>query len=92
MMVLSNYQRDKFELFETNITLHFGSNSNICRNEKTMSEKSAAPVTAIEKPLGHRLADWIEDPLGGVIAASVATMGSLGIVLLGSWSIHTVIN
>lgn len=57
-----------------------------------MSVKSVATVTAVEKPLSHRFAEWIQDPMGGVIAASVATMSSLGVVLLGSWSIHMVIN
>jgi len=57
-----------------------------------MNVKSVATVTAIEKPLSHRFAEWIQEPMGGVIAASLATMSSLGVVLLGSWSIHMVIN
>jgi hypothetical protein len=57
-----------------------------------MSVKPVATVTAIEQPLSHRFAEWIQDPMGGVIAASVATMSSLGVVLLGSWSIHMLIN
>jgi hypothetical protein len=45
-----------------------------------------------KKPLNQRFAEWIHDPMGGVIAASVATIGSLGIVLSGSWLIHMAIN
>ena len=57
-----------------------------------MKEKSAVTVAATERPWNHRFAEWIQDPMGGVIAASVATIGSLGVVLSGSWLIHTVIN
>lgn len=57
-----------------------------------MSTKPVENVTAIEKPLSHRFGEWIQDPMGGVIAASVATMSTLGVVLLGSWSIHMIIN
>lgn len=57
-----------------------------------MKAKPVATVTAIEKPLSHRFAEWIQDPMGGVIAASVATMGSLGVVMSGSWLIHVIIN
>jgi len=57
-----------------------------------MSSKPVENVTAIEKPLSHRFGEWIQEPMGGVIAASVATMGTLGVVLLGSWSIHMIIN
>ena len=55
-----------------------------------MKEKSA--VAATEKPWNHRFAAWIQEPMGGVIAASVATIGSLGVVLSGSWFIHLFIN
>lgn len=57
-----------------------------------MKANSATAAQLAEKPLSHRFAEWIQDPMGGVIAASVATMGSLGIVLSGSWFIHMVIN
>ena len=55
-----------------------------------MNAKSV--VAEAKRPLSQRFAEWINDPMGGVIAASVATIGSLGIVLSGSWLIHTVIN
>lgn len=57
-----------------------------------MNAKSVAAVAAIKKPLTQRFAEWIQDPMGGVIAASVATIGSLGVVLSGSWFIHMLIN
>lgn len=41
---------------------------------------------------GQRFVQWVQDPMGGVIAASVATMSSLGVVLSGSWLIHMIIN
>ncbi|MEM8564601.1 MAG: hypothetical protein AAGF57_20335 [Pseudomonadota bacterium] len=41
---------------------------------------------------GQRFGQWVQDPMGGVIAASVATMSSLGVVLSGSWLIHMIIN
>ena len=59
---------------------------------KNMNAESVATVGAVKRPLSHRFAEWIQDPMGGVIAASVATMGSLGVVLSGSWLIHMVIN
>jgi hypothetical protein len=31
---------------------------------------------------------WIQDPMGQIIASSVAVIGSFGIVLSGSWFIH----
>lgn len=55
-----------------------------------MEDKTTVAVT--QKPLSHRFADWIQEPMGGVIAASIATMGSLGVVLSGSWLIHVAIN
>ncbi len=35
----------------------------------------------------ERFVAWIEDPMGSVIAASAATIGSFGIVLGGTWAI-----
>ena len=42
--------------------------------------------------LGTKLGNWIQDPLGSIIAASVAAMGSLGVVLSGAWFIHLALN
>ncbi len=57
-----------------------------------MNAKSVTAIAEVKKPFNQRFADWIHDPMGGVIAASVATIGSFGIVLSGSWLIHMVIN
>ncbi len=57
-----------------------------------MKEKPAVAVSVAERPWQHRFAQWIQDPMGGVIAASVATIGSFGVVLSGSWLIHMLIN
>jgi hypothetical protein len=39
-----------------------------------------------------RLGEWLQDPMGGVIAASVATIGSFGVVLSGMWAINLALN
>lgn len=41
---------------------------------------------------GERFGEWIQDPMGGVIAASVATIGSFGVVLSGMWAINLALN
>lgn len=55
-----------------------------------MNAKSV--LAEAKKPLNQRFSEWIQDPMGGVIAASAATIGSLGVVLSGSWLIHMVMN
>lgn len=40
----------------------------------------------------QRFNEWIQDPMGGVIAASVATIGSFGVVLSGMWAINVALN
>jgi hypothetical protein len=40
----------------------------------------------------ERFGEWIQDPMGGVIAASVATIGSFGVVLSGMWAINVALN
>jgi hypothetical protein len=35
----------------------------------------------------HRLGQWIQDPMGSVLFASAATIGSFGVVLSGTWLI-----
>jgi hypothetical protein len=41
---------------------------------------------------GERFGEWIQDPMGSVIAASVATIGSFGVVLSGMWAINLALN
>lgn len=43
---------------------------------------------AAEASAKNRFLAWLEDPMGGVIAASVATIGSFGIVVGGIWAIN----
>lgn len=40
----------------------------------------------------QRFGQWIQDPMGGVIAASVATIGSFGVVISGMWAINIALN
>ena len=37
---------------------------------------------------GKRLVTWIQEPLGSIIAATVASIGSLGVVLSGIWFVN----
>jgi hypothetical protein len=40
------------------------------------------------KTRGARFVEWLQDPLGSIIAASIATIGSLGVVLSGIWFVN----
>jgi hypothetical protein len=55
------------------------------------AESTKAIATA---PLSFkgRFVQWVQEPMGSVIAASVATMSSLGFVLSGMWFISSAIN
>lgn len=55
-------------------------------------ETKVVATAAASKSTGQKFAEFIQDPMGGVIAASLATMSSLGVVLSGSWIIHMVIS
>ena len=59
-----------------------------------MSNSSQPPskVQAKTAGLSQRMALWLEDPLGQVVAASVATIGSLGVVLSGIWLVNIAVN
>ncbi len=41
---------------------------------------------------GARVVAALEDPMNSVIAASVVTMSTLGVVLSGAWFINTIVN
>lgn len=47
---------------------------------------------AITQTRSQRIGEWLQDPLGGVIAASAATIGAFGVVLSGTWLIHMAMN
>ena len=52
----------------------------------------ATAVTVAQKTSGQRLLAWLEEPLGQVVAASVATIGSFGMVLSGIWFVNALVN
>ena len=41
---------------------------------------------------GERFGEWVQDPMGSVVVASLATIGSFGIVLSGMWAISLALN
>ncbi|KAA1194163.1 hypothetical protein F0M18_01620 [Pseudohalioglobus sediminis] len=49
-------------------------------------------ATAVRPQGKERFIAWIQDPMGGVIAASVACIGAFGTVLSGTWLIHLAMN
>ncbi len=55
-----------------------------------------APVKAVSSTtntsMAYRLGQWIQDPMGSIIAASAASIGAFGFVLSGTWLIHTALN
>ena len=61
-----------------------------------MDLEKTTPATQIssaaKQPLGYRLGQWVQEPLGSIIAASAATIGSFGVVLSGMWLISLAVN
>ena len=57
-------------------------------------QRSTTQDTALAAPMsrGGRFVAWLQDPMGSVIAASVATIGSFGVVLSGMWAINVALN
>ena len=56
-------------------------------------DNAAQPeVIAVAQTRTQRIGEWLQDPLGGVIAASAATIGAFGVVLSGTWLIHVAMN
>jgi hypothetical protein len=49
-------------------------------------------VIAVAQTRTQRIGEWLQDPLGGVVAASAATIGAFGFVLSGTWLIHVAMN
>ena len=52
----------------------------------------ATEITNAKNSLGSRFVQWVQDPLGSIVAASVATIGSLGFVLSGIWMVNLALN
>lgn len=59
--------------------------------DTAVSDPSGQQSTVKPSP-GSRLGNFIQEPLGSIITASVAVIGSLGVVLSGSWFIHLALN
>jgi hypothetical protein len=59
-------------------------------NKITATAKATSPATT--PTLGFRLGQWLQDPMGSVIAASAATIGAFGFVLSGTWFISLALN
>ena len=61
-----------------------------------MDLKKTTPATQIssaeKQPRGYRLRQWVQEPLGSIIAATAATIGSFGVVLSGMWLISLAVN
>ena len=49
-------------------------------------------IQASEQTRGARVVAALEDPMNSVIAASLVTMSTLGVVLSGAWFINTIVN
>ncbi len=58
----------------------------------TKKQAQQDPAQAVPLTVGQRFGRWLEDPMGGVIAASAATIGSFGVVLSGIWAINVALN
>ena len=54
-------------------------------NENTQRLQSAEPT---EMPQNLGFVQWLQNPMGSIIASSVAVIGSFGFVLSGTWLIH----
>ena len=55
-------------------------------NEQPSAVAQAMPLTPMQ-----RFGRFIQDPMGSVIAASIATMSTLGVVLSGMWFINAIL-
>ena len=51
-----------------------------------------AEITAVAQTRSQSFVQWLQDPLGSIIASSVAVIGSFGLVISGSWFIHLALN
>jgi hypothetical protein len=56
------------------------------------SHQPSREVRAEAVTSGQRIVNWLEDPMGQVVAATVATVGSFGMVLSGIWLVNIAVN
>ena len=50
------------------------------------------PSTVAVQRKDNRFIRWIQEPMGSIIAATAAIVGSFGFVLSGTWLIHLALN
>lgn len=53
---------------------------------------AVAESTTNQPSSGQSFGEWLQEPLGSIVTASVAIIGSFGVVLGGIWSIGLAIN
>lgn len=56
------------------------------RDQSTLSSETADPS------LFHRVCQYMQDPLGSIVTATAATLGSFGFVLSGIWLVNLAVN
>ena len=49
-------------------------------------------ITAVAQPGSNGFVQWLQEPMGSIVASSVAVIGSFGFVLSGTWFIHLALN
>jgi hypothetical protein len=49
-------------------------------------------VKAVAQPAPRGFIQWLQDPMGSIVASSVAVIGSFGFVLSGTWFIQLALN
>ncbi len=50
------------------------------------------PPQVVATTVSQRFVQWIQDPMGSVIVASIGTMSTLGVVLSSIWAINFALN
>jgi hypothetical protein len=88
----------KTVLFDAAASLYYAPESNThstAKREDPMNDQHEQTIDAkagTAEPARQTFSEWIQDPLGSVIAASVATIGSFGVVISGMWAINVALN
>lgn len=54
-------------------------------NEQT---KKPAEQVAVAREGSRSLGDWLQDPMGSVVASTMAVIGSFAVVLSGIWFVN----
>jgi hypothetical protein len=55
-------------------------------------QSDQSKIGTIAQPETIGFVRWLQDPMGSIIASSVAIIGSFGFVLSGTWFIHLALN